>query len=104
MYNSLVKKAGQGSDPEYTAAIYTLSAIGKDVREYIRPGEIEYPALFKVASVWSSGERALLKLSATLFNANMWPVNLDNIFYHLDADNCQVAIQAIKIRYLASGI
>ncbi len=103
MFNSLLKKAGQGNDLEYTAAIYTLSAIGKDVREYILSGEIKYPALFKVASVWSSGEKALLRLSATLFNASTWSVNIDDIFHHLDADNCRVAIQAIEIRYLGSG-
>jgi hypothetical protein len=104
LFNSLIKKARQGNDPEYSAAIYALAAIGKDISKYILPGEIKYPALFKVASVWSSGERALLKLSATLFNAGTWPVNMDDIFHHLDAGNCQVAIQAIKIRYLVSDI
>ncbi len=70
LFNSLVKKAGQDNDSEYAAAIYALSAIGKDINKYILPGEIKYPSLFEEASVWSSGERALLKLSATLFNAS----------------------------------
>jgi hypothetical protein len=102
MFNSLLKKAGQGNDLEYTAAIYTLSAIGKDVREYILSGEIKYPAIFKEAEVWSSGEKALLRLSAALFNASLWKANLGDIFHHLDADNCRVAIQAIEIRYIGN--
>ena len=66
VFNNLLERTGQWDSSEYKAAVYILSAIGKDVSEYVRPGEIKYPALFKKSSVWSSGEKALLRLSATL--------------------------------------
>lgn len=99
-FNNLLEKAGQVESREYKAAVYALAAIGKDISGYILPGEIKYPAIFKEAEVWSSGEKALLRLSATLFDATLWKANLGDIFHHLDANNRQVAIQAIEIRYI----
>jgi hypothetical protein len=61
---------------------------------------IDFPALFTTAEVWSSGEKALLKLAASLFSAGTWPANIQEIFYNLDVENTQVAFQALKIRYL----
>jgi len=105
LFNKLVRKAGQGHNSEYTAAIYTLAVIGKEVSNSVQAGGgIKFRALFKAAEVWSSGERALLRLAATLFSAGTWPVAVDDVFYNLDADNCRVAIQAIEIRYLKSGV
>jgi len=98
-FNGLVIRAGQGNDSEYTAAVYVLSALGKRIEKYVLPGEIKYPALFRVAKVWSSSEKALLKLSATLFNAGAWSAKIGDTFHHLDAENREVAIEAIKIRY-----
>ena len=100
LFNVLVEKAGQGGDPEYSAAIYVLSAIGKEVSKYVLSGEIKFPALFKAAEVWSSGEKALLRLAATLFNAGTWPVAVDDVFYHLDGENQLVAVRGLAIRYM----
>ena len=102
LFTFLKQKAGQGNNCEYTAAIYTLAALGKSasVIKYVLLGEIKFPALFKVAKVWSSSEKALLKLAASLFNASSWPVPVGDVFYHLDSNNSRVAIEAIKIRYL----
>lgn len=102
VFNNLLERTGQWDSSEYKAAVYALAAIGKDISGYILPGEIKYPAIFKEAEVWSSGEKALLRLSAALFNASLWKANLGDIFHHLDADNCRVAIQAIEIRYIGN--
>jgi hypothetical protein len=102
VFNNLLERTGQWDSSEYKAAVYILSAIGKDVSEYVRPGEIKYPALFKKSSVWSSGEKALLRLSAALFSSSTWKADLGNVFHSLDADNCRVAIQAIEIRYIGN--
>lgn len=101
LFNVLVEKAGQGvGDPEYSSAIYVLSAIGKNVSKYVLAGEIKFPALFKAAKVWSSGEKALLRLAATLFNAGTYPVTINDVFYHLDDENQLVAIRGLAIRYM----
>jgi hypothetical protein len=105
LFNKLVRKANQEHNSEYTAAIYTLAAIGKGVSNFVQVGGgIKFPALFKAAEAWSSGEKALLRLAATLFSAGTWPVAVDDVFYNLDQNNCRVAIQAIEIRYLKSGV
>ena len=102
LFLALRQRAGQGNDCEYTAAIYVLAGIGngKPVSKHVLPGEIKFPALFRSAKVWSSSEKALAKLAATLFNYSSWPAKIGDIFYHLDEQNSQVAIQALKIRYL----
>ena len=98
-FKSLIMRAGQDNDVEYSAALYVLAAIGKEVSKYVLLGEIKFPALFRIAKVWSSSEKALLKLSATLFNAGTWSAKIGDVFYHLDNENSKVAIEAIKIRY-----
>lgn len=100
LFNVVIEKVERGNDPEYSAAIYVLSAIGKDVSKYVLSGEIKFPALFKVAEDWSSGEKALLKLSAALFNAEAWPVAIDDVFYYLDDENRRVAMRGLAIRYM----
>lgn len=100
LFMSLKEKAGQGNDCEYTAAIYVLSAMGKSVEKHVQPGAIKFLDLFKDAEVWSSSERSLLRLAATLFNASTWPVTIEDVFYSLDEENTRVALQALEIRYL----
>jgi hypothetical protein len=99
---NIQKKVGWKNDAEYSAAIYTLAAIGKNIPQMddIFADGIDFSALFKTAEVWCSGERALLKLAAELFSAGTWPATIQEIFIHLDVENTQVAFQALKIRYL----
>jgi hypothetical protein len=58
---------------------------------------IEFEKLKQVSRAWSSSEKALLKLAATLFNEQ---AKVRDVFHHLDEDNCRVALQALEIRYL----
>ncbi|MDD3057137.1 MAG: hypothetical protein PHO72_02400 [Sphaerochaeta sp.] len=96
----LKAKAGQGNDCEYCSAIYVLAALGKSVEKHVQLGGIKFLALFKDAEVWSSSEKALVKLAAALFNADAWPVTIEDVFYSLDEENIRVALQALEIRYL----
>ena len=96
----LKKKAGQGNDCEYAAAIYVLSAMGKPVEKYVQPGDINFSRMFRETHVWSSSERALTRLAATLHNAAVWPIAIYDVFYSLDEENTRVALQALEIRYL----
>lgn len=98
---AMKNKAGQGNDCEYDSALYVLAALEKHVEEYVsKGGGIKFPQLFKDAEVWSSSEHSLLRLAATLFNADTWPVTIEDVFYSLDEENIRVALQALKIRYL----
>lgn len=100
-FHRLIAQAGQENNREYTAALYTIAALGKRVDKYIgKGGGICFPDLFEDAEVWSSSERALLKLAGVLFGASMYSVAVDDVFWHLDEHNCQVALQALEIRYL----
>jgi hypothetical protein len=101
-YETLIK-AEQVNDIKYCSAVYALAAIGEHTKQYIRQGEIDFPALFETAEVWSPSEKALLKLAASLFNASIYPVKVDDVFRNLDKENFQAAIQAIKIRYLGES-
>jgi hypothetical protein len=44
-FKSLIMRTGQGNDVEYSAALYVLAAIGKEVSKYVLLGEIKFPAL-----------------------------------------------------------
>ncbi|WP_288959428.1 hypothetical protein [uncultured Aminobacterium sp.] len=100
LFLTLKEKAGQGDDCEYTAALYVIAAIGKPIRASILKSGINFSEWFKEAEIWSSSERSLLRLAATLFNASTWPVTIEDVFYSLDEDNVRVALQALEIRYL----
>ena len=97
---AMKSKAGQGNDCEYCSAIYVLAALDKSVEKHVQLGGIKFLGLFKDAEVWSSSERSLLRLAATLFNASTWPVSVEDVFYSLDEENTRVALQALEIRYL----
>lgn len=100
LFLALKQKAGQGNDCEYTAALYVLSALGKPIEKYVQPGAIEFKKLKQVSRAWSSSERALIKLAATLFNAARSPAYIDEVFYSLDEENTRVALQGLELRYL----
>ena len=99
---ALKQKAGQGKDCEYDSALYVLAALEKHVEEYVsKGGGIKFPQLFEDAEVWSSSERALLRLAGVLFGFGAGvSVTVEDVFWHLDEENCRVALQALEIRYL----
>lgn len=100
VYARLCEKAQvKEGEREYRSALYVLATLEKPVEQYIVPQEIDFEALIKAAGPWSSGEKSLVKLAASVFNSCIWKASLDNIFYCLDARNCQVALEALKIRY-----
>ena len=98
-YADLKSRARTAGDVEYLAALYVLGAIGKNVSEYVYPGGIRFKRLAEDSASWSSGEKALIRLAATLFNSLAWPVTVQDVFCHLDRDNARVALEALKIRY-----
>lgn len=100
LFLALKDKAGQGDDCEYTAALYVLAALGKPIEKYVQPGAIEFKKLKQVSRAWSSSEKALIKLAATLFNSSVWSVKVSDVFRHLDEENTRVALQGLEIRYL----
>jgi hypothetical protein len=96
----LKAKADQGNDCEYSSALYVLAALGKPIEKYVQPGAIEFKKLKQVSRAWSSSEKAMLKLAATLFNNSTWSVRVADVFRHLDEENTRVALQGLEIRYL----
>jgi len=99
-YQTLAYKAQAGRSSEFRAALYVLAAIKyKDLRKYVEPEAINFVTLMKDCKPWSSSEKALVRLAATLFNAGSWPVPVGDIFYSLDESNTGVALEALKIRY-----
>ncbi|KKM13039.1 hypothetical protein SY88_00265 [Clostridiales bacterium PH28_bin88] len=99
-YAELRERAGvASSDREYRAALYVLAALNKPVEGYVFQRRIAFDALLKAARPWSSGEKALIRLAATLFNGHAWKAKVHDVFYILDPSNCQVALEALRIRY-----
>lgn len=97
---TLLNKSRQHKDCEYCSALYAMSALGKDVDKYVQEGGgIKFPLLFEDAAPWSSSEQALLKLAGVLFGAGV-SLDVEELFWHLDEENCQVVLQALEIRYL----
>jgi len=52
----------------------------------------------KAAGPWSSSEKALLRLAAALFNSS-WKADINDVFWSLDHDNVNLALEALKIRF-----
>lgn len=98
-YRELAAKVGAEGGREARAAVYVLAAVEKDLGGYVSPARIDFSSLLEVSGSWSSGERALVKLAATLFNAAAWPVVVDEVFSALDAENFRLAVEALTLRY-----
>lgn len=86
-FTELKARARVTGGKNFLAALYVLGATGKSLNKYVFPGEIHFAELTKDAAPWSSGEKALVKLAATLFNSLAWPVTVEDAFYSLDRDN-----------------
>jgi hypothetical protein len=100
LFVGLDEKMNSPKEMDALSCIYVLAAIGKPTaKDYIdETGMIYFEELLKDAEVWSSSEKALLKLAAHLFNS-IWPANIDEVFYNLDYSNKRIALKAIQMRY-----
>ena len=88
-------------EKDLLAAVYLLSSpllAGKRVEKYIRPGEIRFSELMESSGAWSSGEKGLLKLAASLFNS-CWKADVNDIFWSLDTENAELALEALRLRF-----
>ena len=87
---------------EVGAALYALAALqdkGGEVRHRVSQGEVAFPALLDASSAWSSGERALLRLAAHLFNDAEYVFSVSACLAYLDDANFEAAIHALRWRY-----
>lgn len=98
-FKTLWALSQEKSDQEFLAALYLLAAVDKNLEQYIKPSGIRFEALKAESRAWSSGEKALLELAATVFNGTVWPANVDDVFGSLDAENFEVALEALGLRY-----
>jgi hypothetical protein len=98
-FAKLKARAQVTSGKEFLATLYVLGATGKSLNKYVFPGEIHFEELAKDAAPWSSGKKAHVKLAATFFNSMAWPVTVQDVFYSLDRDNLQVALEGLRFRY-----
>jgi len=88
------------SGRDILASLYVLAAIEKEgLPKYVSEGSIDFASLLETSGSWSSGEKALVKLAANLFNGLAWPVSIDEVFSAPDADNFRVAVEALALRY-----
>lgn len=86
---------------DWLAALFLLSApllAGKRTEEYVGCGMIRFAELKQKMKPWSSSEKAFVKLAAALFNSS-WKADINDIFWSLDADNVNLALEALKIRF-----
>lgn len=101
-YRELLKKAQvKESEADWRAALFLLSSpllAGKGAARYVQPRKIELSDLMKAAGPWSSSEKALLRLAAALFNSS-WKADINDVFWSLDHDNVNLALEALKIRF-----
>lgn len=85
--------------PRGAAALYLLARFGPRMARYVFPGEIDMDKLLEDSKPWSSGERALVQLAAHLLTPWAWPCTVDEALSSLDADNFEVALEALRIAY-----
>lgn len=94
------KAKTNSSEPDFVAAIYVLSAplLSGKVDNYIGDRIINFSEMMVAMNPWSSGEKALIKLSAALYNS-AWEVNINEVFWPLDPAHVKIALEALKIRF-----
>ena len=99
-YQALMAETFAGNDREFQAALYVMTAVDKDFSQFVEFRTVDFPSIMKASRRWSSGEKALIKLAACLFNDTAWPVKIGDVFFHLDYENTRVALEGLRIRYL----
>lgn len=83
-------------------ALYVLAALrykGEEVRRQIGRGRVAFTALLDASATWSSGEQALLRLAAHLFNHTEYPFPLLACLADLDEQNFEAAAHALRWRF-----
>ena len=98
-YETLSDRAQAGDDREYQSALYVLAALDKDLEQFVGYWKIDFPALKRASRQWSSGEKAMIKLAANLFNNTSWRANITDVFCPLGRDFTQVALEGLRLRY-----
>lgn len=87
---------------EVGPALYVLAALrykGEEVRRQLGRGRAAFAALLEVSDAWSSGEQALLKLAAHLYNHKEYPFPILTCLADLDAQNFEAVVHALRWRF-----
>lgn len=88
------------SEAPWVAALFLLSTplLAKKCAKYVKPRKIYFSELIEAAKPWSSSEKAIVKLASALFNSS-WKADINDIFWSLDLDNTDLALEAVRFRY-----
>lgn len=88
------------SEASWVAALFLLSSPLLSIKcaKYIKSREIYFTELLEASKAWSSGEKGLVKLAAALFNSS-WKADINDVFWSLDLDNTDLALEAIRFRF-----
>jgi hypothetical protein len=100
-FNEFAMKAGiTDQEKDWQAALFILSShlLARRCAKYVNRREIGFTELMDEIKPWSSSEKALVKLAASLFN-NYWKIDINDIFWSLDVENTALALEAIRIRF-----
>ena len=92
-------RARAEGDKEYTVLCYLLAALDKPLLDYLRPRNINIDGIKAASRIWSSGEKALVKLAINIFTDGSGPAKVNEIFRSLDTVNVKVALEGLTIRY-----
>lgn len=97
-------------DQDYSAFAYVASAIGKkEIATALEANSIDYEALWKMSSVWSNAEKAMLEVAWQVFSGGNffeddeenWSFpSIGSIFKSLDTGNSKVVIEAITKKFI----
>ncbi|MDK2882737.1 MAG: hypothetical protein PWP58_1073 [Bacillota bacterium] len=100
--NLVAKHCANEQSSGYLSALYILAALNKNgLLETVDVPEcgLNFDLLLDAALSWSAGERALLRIAATLYNPYMWPTAIDDVFRHLNQTDFETALQALRLKY-----
>lgn len=87
---------------EVGPALYVLAALGykgEEVRRQLGRGRAAFAALLEASDAWSSGEQALLRLAAHLYNHAEYSFPLLACLADLDEQNFEAAVHALRWRF-----
>lgn len=101
-FEKLVNKChAQMGEKDIRAAVYLLSSpllSRKRCERFVHACGIRFSELQEKCGAWSSSERGLAKLAASLFNSS-WKADVNDVFWNLDAENVDLALEALRIRF-----
>lgn len=87
---------------EVGPALYVLAVLrykGEEVRRQLGRGRAAFATLLEASAGWSSGEQALLRLAAHLYNHTEYPFPLLTCLADLDEQNFEAAVHALRWRF-----